>query len=53
MNGQQVLFNPTILFNLLAVVAQREEEDIEEFFSHELTQEPLSLFSKGLMRKRD
>ena len=35
------------------MVAQRGEEDIEEFFSHELTQEPLSLFSKGLMRKRD
>ena len=51
MNGQQVLFNPTILFNLLAVVAQRGEEDIEEFFSHEFKQEPLSLFSKGLMRK--
>ena len=31
MNGQQVVFNPTILFTRLAVVAQRGEEDIEEF----------------------
>ena len=52
-NGQQIVFNPAILFTRLAAVAQREREDIEEFFSHELTQEPMSLFSKGLMRKPD
>ena len=33
-------------------VAQREK-DIEDFFSFELTQEPMSLFNKGLMRKPD
>ena len=53
MNGQQVVFNPTILFTRLAVVAQKEEEDIEQFFSHELIQEPMSLFRKDLMRKPD
>ena len=52
-NGQQVAFNLTILFTRLAAVAQRKEEDIEEFFSHELTQEPMSLLSKGLTRKPD
>ena len=52
-NGQQVVFNPTILYIWLAAIAQREEEDIEKFFSYELTQEPMSLFSKGLMRKPD
>ena len=52
-NGQQIVFNPAILFTRLAAVAEREGEDIDEFFSHELTQEPMSLFSKGLMRKPD
>ena len=38
---QQLVFNPTIFFTRLAAIAQREEEDIEAFFSHELTQEPM------------
>ena len=52
-NGQQVAFNLTIIFTRLAAIAQRKEEDIEEFFYHELTQEPMSLLSKGLMRTPD
>ena len=43
----------TLLFTRLVAVAQREKEDVEEFFSFELTQEPMSLFKKGLMRKPD
>ena len=52
-DGHSVSVNPTMLFTRLVAVAQREKEDIEEFFSFELTQEPMSLFKKGLMRKPD
>ena len=34
-------------------MAQRESDDIEGFFEFELTQEPISLLSKGFMRKPD
>ena len=42
-----------MLFTRLIAVAQREKEDIEDFLSSELTQEPMSLFKTGLMRKPD
>ena len=50
---KEVSFNPTTLFTRLAALAQREEESMEAFFSFELTQEPMSLFVKGMMRKPD
>ena len=45
--------NPNMLFTRLIAIAQREKEDSKEFFAYELTQEPMSLFKKGLMRKPD
>ena len=51
--GKEVSFNPTALFTRLTALAQREEENMEDFFSFELTQEPMSLFAKGMMRKPD
>ena len=52
-DGDPISVNPTMLFTRLVAVAQREEEDIEDHFSFELTHEPMSLFKKGLMRKPD
>ena len=34
-------------------MAQRNSDDIEGFFELELTQEPMSLFSKSFLRKPD
>lgn len=45
--------NQAMLFTRLVAIAQREKKDIEEFFAFELTQEPISLFKHGLMRKPD
>ena len=44
--------DPSIMFNRMVTVTARED-DIEEFFKYELTQEPMSLFKGGLMRKPD
>ena len=52
-DGKSVSFDPTTLFIRLTAVAQRESDDIEGFFEFELTQEPMSLFSKGFLRKPD
>ena len=40
------------MFNRIITVAARED-NIEEFFHYELTQEPMSLFKNGMMRKPD
>ena len=53
LDNESVVVNPTMLFTRLVAIAQREREDIAEFFAFELTQEPMSLFKKGLMRKPD
>ena len=44
--------NPTMLFTRLAAVAEREE-DVEKYFSYELTVRPYTLFKNELMRKPD
>ncbi|XP_057307435.1 uncharacterized protein LOC130645457 [Hydractinia symbiolongicarpus] len=53
LNKESVIVNPPMLFTRLVSIAQRKKEDIEEFFAFELTQEPMSLFKHGLMRKPD
>ena len=50
-DGKSISFDPTTLFIRLTAVAQRDSDDIEGFFEFELTQEPISLFSKGFLRK--
>ena len=49
---KSIYMSPTILFTRLAAVAQRDE-DVEQYFSYEMTTDPMSLFKGGLMRKRD
>ena len=41
------------MFNRIVTIAIAREDNIEEFFQHELTREPMSLFKKGMMRKPD
>ena len=43
-------FQSHAMFNRMITVAARED-NIEEFFHYELTQEPMSLFKNGMMRK--
>ena len=50
---ESIIVNPTLLFTRLVAIAQRDKEDIEDYFAFELTQEPMSLFKHGLMRKPD
>ena len=51
-DGVKVCVNSTVLFTRLAAVAKREEDE-ENFFSYELTTEPMSLFKRRMMRKPD
>ena len=50
---ESIPVEPTVLFNRLVAIAQREQEDVVKLFKFELTQEPMSLFKHGLMRKPD
>ena len=43
----------TLLFTRLTAIAQREGDDIKQYFTYEMTTEPLGLFKHGLMRKPD
>ena len=52
-DGKPVSFDPTTLFIRLTAVTQRESDDIEGFFEFQLSEEPMSLFSKGFLRKPD
>ena len=45
-------FHSYAVFNRMITVAVRED-NIEEFFHYELTQEPMSLFKNGMMKKPD
>ena len=45
-------FQSNAMFNRMITVAARQD-NIEEFFHYELTQEPMSLFKNGMMRKPD
>ena len=47
--GKAVSINQTLLFTRLTAIAQREEEGIEQYFTHEMTTEPLVLFKHRLM----
>ena len=44
--------NPTLLFTRLAATAQ-QEDDIEQYFTYDLTQQAMALFKNELMRKPD
>ena len=48
----EVTVDTHAMFNRMITVAMREE-NIEELFYYELTQEPMSLFKDGMMRKPD
>ena len=47
-----VSVNPTLLFTILATIAQRKD-DVEQYFAYDLTHEPMALFKNELMRKPD
>ena len=51
--GKAVSINPTLLFTRLSAIVQREEENVENYFSFEMTHEPMALFKEGYMRKPD
>ena len=50
--NEEKVTNPTLMFNRMVAVAEREG-DLESFFEFELTTEPMSLFKNGMMRKPD
>ena len=49
-DAKTVYIDPPILFSRLSAIIQREE-CVTDYFKHELTAEPTSLFKGGLMRK--
>lgn len=49
---KKVYVSPTILFTRLTAIAQ-QQTSVSNYFSYEMTKEPMALFSDGLMRKND
>ena len=47
-----VSVNPTLLFTILAAIAQ-QEDDAEQYFAYDLTHKTVALFKNELMRKPD